>query len=203
MLSSRQASILEPWHDKTNKVTICPVWSIFASAWRKLVSLATHWAHGEDSDQTGRMPRLIWVLAGCTVISLVLSCCGSCVVYTHDWYHGTCFPTVIYWAKIRPFYQCQRLFFPHYFEQKKTCLKIKQYWCKHLGNKCHVVKDKRAAVFLTIELPHDKTNKTSFAPSEDSDQPGLPSSLIRVFALSMKKHWTLYLLNAQWRLADA
>ena len=43
-----------------------PVWSVFASAWRKLRSLATHWAHSEDSDQTGRIPRLIWVFAGRT-----------------------------------------------------------------------------------------------------------------------------------------
>ena len=46
---------------------ICPVWlesSLFA--WRKLRSLASHWAHSEDSDQTGQMPRLIWVFAGCT-----------------------------------------------------------------------------------------------------------------------------------------
>ena len=34
--------------------------------WRKLGSLATHWAHSKDSDQTGQMPRLIWVFAGCT-----------------------------------------------------------------------------------------------------------------------------------------
>ena len=33
------------------------------SAWRKLWSLATHWAHSEDSDQTGRMSRLIGVFA--------------------------------------------------------------------------------------------------------------------------------------------
>ena len=36
------------------------------SAWRKLGSLATHWVHSEDSDQTGRMPRLIWVFTGHT-----------------------------------------------------------------------------------------------------------------------------------------
>ena len=30
---------------------------------------------------------------------------------------------------------------------------------------------------------HDKTNKMACAPSEDSDQPGLPPSLIRVFAV--------------------
>ena len=29
-------------------------------------TLATHWAHCKDSDQTGRMPRLIWVFAGHT-----------------------------------------------------------------------------------------------------------------------------------------
>ena len=34
-------------------------------------------ADSEDSDQTERMPRLIWVFAGRTVILLVLSCRGS------------------------------------------------------------------------------------------------------------------------------
>ena len=31
------------------------------------------------------------------------------------------------------------------------------------------------------EPPHDKTNRMAFVPSEDSDQPGHPASLIRVF----------------------
>ena len=57
---------------------IGPVWSESSlSAWRKLGSLATHWVHNEDSDQTGRMPRLIRVFAGRTVILLVLSWGGS------------------------------------------------------------------------------------------------------------------------------
>ena len=34
-------------------------------------------ADSEDSDQTGRLPRLISVFAGRTLILLVLSCCGS------------------------------------------------------------------------------------------------------------------------------
>ena len=39
------------------------------------------------------------------------------------------------------------------------------------------------------------------ASSEDSDQPGHPPSLIRVFAVRMKKHWALsYPLSAQRRL---
>ena len=38
------------------------------------------------------------------------------------------------------------------------------------------------------------------APSEDSDQPGHLPSLIRVFAVRMKKAWVLsYPLSAQWR----
>ena len=57
---------------------IHPVWSESSlSAWRKLGSLATHWAHSEDFDQTGRMPRLIWVFAGRTATLLVLSWGGS------------------------------------------------------------------------------------------------------------------------------
>ena len=86
--------VFEPPHDKTNKVTvhpvktqislgICPVWSESSlSAWRKLGSLATHWMHSEVSDQTGWMPRLIWVFAGRTVILMVLSQSGS-VYYTN------------------------------------------------------------------------------------------------------------------------
>ena len=50
-------------------------------------------------------------------------------------------------------------------------------------------------------LPHDKTNKMAFAPSEDSDQPGHPPSLISVFAVRMKQAWVLsYPLSSQRRL---
>ena len=44
---------------------------------------------------------------------------------------------------------------------------------------------------LLYEPPYDQTNKMTSAPSEDSDQPGHPPSLIRVFAVRMKKHWVL------------
>ena len=36
------------------------------STWRNLGSLATHSLHSQNSDQTGRIPRLIWVFAGRT-----------------------------------------------------------------------------------------------------------------------------------------
>ena len=75
------SQLYEPPHDKTVRpakthisLGIRPVWSES--------SLCTQWvakdpsflhADSEDSDQTGRMPRLIWVFAGCTVILLVVS----------------------------------------------------------------------------------------------------------------------------------
>ena len=75
---------IEPRHDKMVvrpaktqiSLGIRPDWSeSWLSAWRNLGSLATHWAQSEDSDQTGRMARLIWVFAGRTLILLVIWLC--------------------------------------------------------------------------------------------------------------------------------
>ena len=66
------------WQNQQNSMCAQSDQSLL-SAWRKLGSLATYWAHSEDADQTGRMPRLIWVFAGRTVILLVLSWDGSFV----------------------------------------------------------------------------------------------------------------------------
>ena len=73
------------WHVRPAKTPISmgirPVWSESSlSPWRNFKSLAIHWAHSKDSDQTGPPPSLIRVFAGRTlVILLVLSCCSSCV----------------------------------------------------------------------------------------------------------------------------
>ena len=57
------------------------------------------------------------------------------------------------------------------------------------------------SVTCVFEPPHDKTNKMECVPSEDSDQPWHLPSLIRVFAVRMKKAWVLsYPLSAQGRL---
>ena len=54
---------------------------------------------------------------------------------------------------------------------------------------------------MKIEPRHDKTNKMICAPSDDSDQPGHPPSLIRVSAGRLKQNWVLsYPLSAQRRL---
>ena len=73
------------WQVQPAKTQISLGWSQSSlSAWRKLGSLATHWAHSENSDQTGQMPRLIWVFAWHTVILLVLSR-GSSNVLMQQW----------------------------------------------------------------------------------------------------------------------
>ena len=55
----------------------------------------------------------------------------------------------------------------------------------------------------TYEPPRDTTNKMACAPSEDSDQPGHPPSLIRVFAVRMKKARVFsYPLSAKRRLGS-
>ena len=79
----------EPRHDKTNKMGVRPAQAQISLGIRpdwSESSLCAQWvakdpsflhADSKDSDQTGRMPRLIWVFAGHTLILLVLSCCGS------------------------------------------------------------------------------------------------------------------------------
>ena len=79
----------EPPRDKTNNVAvrpaktqislgIRPVWSE-SSLCAQWVAKAPSYLHvdSEDSDQTGQMPRLIWVFAGRTLTLLVLSEGGS------------------------------------------------------------------------------------------------------------------------------
>ena len=64
------------------KTQIClgirPVWSesSLCAQWVAKDQSFLH-ADSEDSDQTGRMPRLIWVFAGRIHILLVLSCLGD------------------------------------------------------------------------------------------------------------------------------
>ena len=76
--------------NKTNKISVCPsktqislgihpVWSE-SSLCIQWIAKDPSFLHADckDSDQTGRMPRLIWVFAGRTLSSLVLSNRSSC-----------------------------------------------------------------------------------------------------------------------------
>ena len=77
---------------KTNKLTvrpaktqislgICPVW-LESSLCTQWVAKDPRFLHvdSKDSDQTGRMPKLIWVFAGSSLTLLVLSCRGSYII---------------------------------------------------------------------------------------------------------------------------
>ena len=64
----------EPWHIKTNNVTVCPAKTQISLGIRPVwseSSLCAQWVAKDPSFQTGRMPRLIWVFAGRTLILLV------------------------------------------------------------------------------------------------------------------------------------
>ena len=66
---------IEPPIDKTNKMTSAPIEDsvqhghspslirVFTVRMKYIGPLTTYWAHSKDPDQTGRMPRLIWVFA--------------------------------------------------------------------------------------------------------------------------------------------
>ena len=80
---SRLTTKATKWHVRLG---IRPVWSESSLSTRgKLRSLAIIIAHSEASDQTGRMPRLIWVFAGCKdhfvcfVMRQLILLCLTCV----------------------------------------------------------------------------------------------------------------------------
>ena len=107
------------------------------STWSNLGSLATHWAQSEDSDSTGRMPRLIWIFAGRTFILLVLSCRGSYLMVSNvaDEISYTESRKKLIWANMWTFLSQLKKWASTWQNQQRDC-----------------------------------------APSEDSDEPGHPSS---------------------------
>ena len=65
----------------------------------------------------------------------------------------------------------------------------------------HVCLSTRVLSWFIIWAASWQNQQSECAPSEDSDQPGHPPSLIIVFPVRMKKHWVLsYPLSAQRRL---
>ena len=85
------------------------------------------------------------------------------------------------------------IFWMHYSTEKPPCSNFsvisKSFSCPNVVN------------FYSIWATTWQNQQCGSAPSEDSDQPGHPRSLIRVFAVRMKKAWVLsYPLRAQRRL---
>ena len=87
---------------QNNKVTVSPAKTQISLGIRPVwseSSLCAQWvakdprfphADSEDSDQTGRMPRLIWVFAGHTLNLLVLSCRDS------FWLSTSCYTIIVH-----------------------------------------------------------------------------------------------------------
>ena len=109
----------------------------------------------------------------------------------------------ILWIPTRSVFQKQRNV-PRKMHEKKTTKKkkkkkktfiITKHFFRHEDaqnqNGLLLIDRKMGNTLRINEPPHDKTNKMACAPSEDSDQPGHPPSLIRVFAVRMKKSWVL------------
>ena len=98
ILCARWGIAFVPRRDKTNKMSVRPARTKISlgvrPGWSES-SLYAHWvakdpsflhADSEDSDQTGLMPRLIWIFAGRTVTLLVLSWGGLFdVVQSFSW----------------------------------------------------------------------------------------------------------------------
>ena len=128
------------------------------------------------TDQTGRMPRLIWIFAGHTCHFV-----GSVT----RWLIHLCIQKMqLEW---------QILF-------SKNCLSASLGSLRYLGQNNYMCvsgfsseKTRWAATW--------QNQQSECVPREDSDQPGHLSSLIRVFAVCLKKAWVLsYPLSAQQRL---
>ena len=85
----------------------------------------------------------------------------------------------------------------HSYFSKSVCFMFLWFFCCVLGMKLF-----GCCAFCSMnEPPHDKTNKMTCAPSEDSDQSVHLLSLIRVFSVRKKQHWVLgYPRSAQRRL---
>ena len=156
---------------------IRPVWSE-SSLCAQWVAKGPRFLHAdsEDSDQPGRMPRLNWVFAGRTLTLLVLSCRGSyCFAFSY------CFV------------------YPTDTSSDKPSHAMYLVW--KLFSKFTMKTSFSAYGIRLFEPAHDKTNKVTCSSSKDLDQPWHPSSLIRVFAVCMKKAWVLsYPFSLQRRL---
>ena len=93
---------------------------------------------------------------------------------------------------------------------KQHCVLLQKWWCFQT---VRIFCVKNVIFYQNIWAATWQHQQSDCAPSEDSDQPGHPPSLIRVFgmpsliwvfAVRMKKHWVLsYPLSAQRRLWSA
>ena len=155
--------------------------------WKKFVSLVTYKARSEDFDQS-RLNRLAeWIgwsesLLVAQAILLVLSCSGSYSIKQLAF--TTRSIANAYWTDTNISTWLHVRLLVIFFMQDRGCTKYN-------------VQQNIISLWATTW----QNQQNECAPTEDSDQPGHPPSLIRVFAVCMKKPWILsYPLSAQRRM---
>ena len=188
---SRRMTKLTKWLCAERKISLgtCPVWSEPSlSAWRKPGSLATHWAHSKDSDQTRWMPKLIWVFAGCIVILLVLLGGGSNepkldktnkMTSSTKWRHSICTVWSVFSmgsknSRVNTGCTC-------HFVGSVMLLLIKSIIC---------IWTDTSLMCKICEPRHDKTNKMSVHPAKTQ------------IKLGIRPVWSVSSLCAQWVAKD-
>ena len=96
-----------------------------------------------------------------------------------NWYSSTFHNRYLLESILKPVVQMERMSYWHNFIKKGElllfCL-LPALW-------------KLIRIEKEFKPPRDKTNKMTYATSEDSDQPGHPPSLIRVFAVHSVGSW--------------
>ena len=108
------------------------------------------------------------------------------------------------WPVYKRHFPCVFKNLPNLFK-KANCLEafmqISATWSSRFNINSMFIPNKVAFSSHVIWAAIWQNQQSECAPSEDSDQPGHPPSLIRVFAVRMKKAWVLsYPMSAQRRL---
>ena len=140
----------------------CPVWSeSLLLAWRNLGSLAIHWAHSEDSDQTGRDAQ-----ADLSLRWPQRSFCWFCHAVAHIWVKN---------SYLSCWYICTLLLSSDTSSFNSWMLELKNSSSTDTSSLSLLLSV--ALKNVINEPPCDKPNKMTVL-SEDSDQPGHLPSLI-------------------------
>ena len=186
-----------PMHPVKTQISlgIRPVWSESSlSAWSNIGPLTTYWVHSEDSDQTWRMPRLIWVFAGHT--SFYWFCRAAALI--SQW---------LYWPGFFPQPWATERLSPTPVVVVSTSPQSPQ----GLGHDCVLsteglgnlvtedIEVKQCCETHNVWAASWHTSKMACAPSELRSAWASPQS--DQSAVCMKKHWVLsYPLSSQRRL---
>ena len=188
----------EPQQDKTNRMTYVP--SKDSDRPGHLLFMESKWfkflhVDRQDSDQTGKMPRLIWVFAGRTghlvgfvVLQLNIVRIKNNADPDQTRLKCSCFcravslESILFLWYIHP--NILLVSVNLFFGSSNTFTVYK--WIKD----CKIrYKYKITVIFywLSVWDAARQNQQNDCAPSEDSDQPGHPPRLIGVFAVCMKK----------------